>query len=273
MSYRTPPEARLEFAGVGSPLLAFSHATGFCKEVWKPSVAAVRAAEIRLPAVAWDYRCHGDAPVVEGEFDWWMFAEDALSVVAGRGPVLGIGHSMGGAALVLAELAAPGTFAGLLLIEPIIVPGPTVRWDNGPMAEGARRRRAVFPSRADALDNYRGKGGFATWTEESLEAYVDGGFRVQDDGSLTLKCRPDREAEVFAASLTHGAFDRLGELTCPVRIIAGEVTDTHPHAILEQYLSVIPDSTVAMLPGTTHFIPMERPDLVAGEIAGLLSRL
>ena len=273
MSYSTPDAARLEFPGEGTPLLAFSHATGFCKEVWKPSVAAIRAAGIGLPAVAWDYRCHGDAPVIEGELNWWMFADDASSVVGGRGPVVGVGHSMGGAALVLAELASPGTFDGLLLIEPIIIPGPTVRWDNGPMAEGARRRKPVLESRSGALDNYRGKGGFATWTEEALEAYVDGGFRVQDDGSLILKCRPDREAEVFAASLTHGAFDRLQELSCPVRIIAGEVTDTHPHAILEQYLSVIPDATAEILAGTTHFIPMERPDLVAAEVSGLLERL
>lgn len=273
MTYRVPHEARLEFGGTGSPALAFSHATGFCKEVWKPAVRAVRAAEIELPAFAWDYRCHGDAPTIEGELDWWMFAEDVASVIGARRPCVGIGHSMGGAALVMAELSHPGLLAGLLLIEPIIIPGPRVRWEDGPLAVSARRRKATLESRQAALDNYRGKGGFATWTEEALEAYVDGGLRALPDGTLELKCRPDREAEVFAASLTHGAFDRLGELSCPVRIIAGEVTDTHPHAVLEQYESVIPDVTTEILPGTTHFIPMERPDLVASEIGSLLQRL
>ena len=273
MIYRVPPEARLDFEGTGSPVLAFSHATGFCKEVWKPAVDAVRASGTALPAVAWDYRCHGDAPTVEGELDWWMFAEDVWSVLAERGPCVGIGHSMGGAALVMAELAHPGLFAALLLIEPIIIPGPRVRWEDGPLAVAARKRKASLESRDAALDNYRGRGGFATWTQEALEAYVEGGFRSHPDGTLTLKCRPDREAEVFSASLMHGAFDRLGELGCPVRIIAGEVTDTHPHAVLEQYESVISDVSTAILPGTTHFIPMERPDLVADEVALLLDRL
>lgn len=273
MSYAVPPEARLDFDGVGNPTLAFSHATGFCKEVWAPSVASLREAEVGLPAVAWDYRCHGDAPTIEGEIDWWMFAEDALSVIGDLRPCVGIGHSMGGAALVMAELAQPGTFEALLLIEPIIIPGPRVRWDDGPLAVAARKRKATLPSRQEALDNYRGKGGFATWTEEALEAYVDGGFQVDGDGSLSLKCRPDRESAVFAAALLHGAFDRLGELACPVRIVAGEVTDTHPHAVLEQYASVIPDVTTAILDGTTHFIPMERPDLVADEVEALLTRL
>lgn len=273
MTYSVPPEARLDFEGTGSPTVAFSHATGFCKEVWRPSVRELREAGVELPAVAWDYRCHGDAPTVEGELDWWMFAEDALSVVSDRGPSVGVGHSMGGAALVMAELTRPGSLAALLLIEPIIMPGPRVRWDDGPLAAAARKRKAALPSRQEALDNYRGKGGFATWTEEALEAYVDGGFRVAGDGSLSLKCRPDREAEVFAASLTHGAFEHLGELRCPVRVVAGEVTDTHPHAILEQYESVIPDVTTAILAGTTHFIPMERPDIVADEVRSLLERV
>lgn len=273
MTYRAPPEARLEFAGDGSPVLAFSHATGFCKEVWQPTIRHLRQAGVSLPAIAWDYRCHGDAPTIEGVLDWRWFAEDALSVVADVGPVVGIGHSMGGAVLTLAELMRPGSFAALLLIEPIIIPGPQIPTDDGPMAVAARRRRATLPSREAALANYRGKGGFATWTDEALEAYVDGGFRLQSDGSLLLKCRPDREAAVFAASLMHGAFDRLGELTCPVRIIAGEITDTHPQALLDQYEAEIPDVTTAVLPGTTHFIPMERPDLVAAEVEAVLASL
>lgn len=273
MTYTTPPVARLEWHGTGSPLLAFSHATGFCKEVWAPTVGALRACRIDLPAVAWDYRCHGDAPVIEGEIDWWSFAEDALSVVSGRGSVLGVGHSMGGAALVMAELQRPGTFGGLVLIEPIVIPGQRRRWADGPLAKAARKRKATLPSRQAALDNYRGKGGFATWTEESLSAYIDGGFEVDSAGALTLKCRPDREAEVFAASLMHGAFDRLGELDCPVRVVAGEVTDTHPPELLHRYEKVIPDVTTGVLAGTTHFIPMERPDLVVDEISSMLDRI
>ncbi len=271
MTYAVPAEAVLDFGGIGDPTLAFSHATGFCKEVWQPSVRHLRGVGVGLPAVAWDYRCHGDAPAIEGELDWWSFSEDVLSVVGARGRSLGIGHSMGGAALVMAELVRPGTFAALLLIEPIIFSGPKVRRDDLPIAMAARRRRSTFPSRRDALGNYRGKGPFATWTEEALEAYVDGAFRVDADGALTLKCRPDREAEVFVASQAHGVFGRLGELTCPVRVIAGTVTETHPPSVLEQYETVIPDVSTAIIPNTTHFIPMERPDLVADEVQALLT--
>lgn len=262
-------DARLIFPGTGTPLMAFAHATGFCKEVWIPTVTAARARGVLQPGVAWDFRCHGDAETIEGELSWWEFADDVLAVV-GDGPTLGVGHSMGGAALLLAELARPGTFESLLLIEPIVLPGPATRWEEGALAVGARKRKRWFPSRHHALDNYRGRGGFATWTEEALNAYVEGGFRELDDGSIELKCRPDREAEVFSASMTHGAFERLGEIRCPVRIVAGEVTDTHSQELLDDYERMIPNASTSVLANTTHFIPMERPDLVADEIASLL---
>ena len=89
----------------------------------------------------------------------------------------GVGHSMGGTALVMAELARPGTFRGLVLFEPILFP-PDVNRPEGPspMIEAARRRRAVFASRDEAYENFAGKPPLDALTPEVLRAYVDHGF-------------------------------------------------------------------------------------------------
>jgi pimeloyl-ACP methyl ester carboxylesterase len=56
-------------------------------------------------------------------------------------PVHLVGHSMGGAAGLLAAATTPALFASAYLFEPIVVDTPTlIPTEQNPMAAGARRR-------------------------------------------------------------------------------------------------------------------------------------
>jgi len=250
----------------GEPRVVFAHATGFCKETWGPVGDLLPEAG----ALALDQRGHGDSGVADPPFDWWDLGRDVLTVIAAAGweRPIGVGHSSGAASLVMAEVLEPGTFEALLLVEPIVFPPPYVRHEALPLAVAALRRRASFASRDAALDAYRGLGPFARWTDRALEAYVDGGFR-DDGGEWVLKCRPEVEAECYWAATLHGAWDRLGEVACPAVVVGGEDSDTHPAAFLSEQAERLGDASVEIIAGATHFVPMERPDVVASLIEGL----
>jgi pimeloyl-ACP methyl ester carboxylesterase len=245
----------------GPPVVAV-HATGFGKELWEPVVR-----RLRLPCrfLAPDQRGHGDSGTPAPPIDWWDLGSDVLAVVehaALEGPV-GLGHSSGAAALVMAELLRPGTFRSLVLVEPIIFPPPYFRAEENPMSAGALRRRGSFSSPAAALAAFRDRPAFARWTEEALGLYVAHGLRPEG-AAWVLKCTPEVEAEFYRGATAHGAWERLGEVTCPVRLVAGAGSESHPLSFMSAIGERFPAAGLEVVPGAGHFVPMEQPGAVAG---------
>lgn len=169
---------------------------------------------------------------------------------------------MGGAALVMAELLSPGCFTALVLVEPILFGPPYLPATDHPLVTLALRRRAMFESRAEVAASYSSKRPFSSWDPLALQGYIDGGF-IDDDGGTRLACRPSSEAAVFAASTVHAAWERLGEIDAPVTILYGEDTDTYEPGHAEVMAQRFGSAVVQSVPGASHFLPMERPDVVA----------
>jgi pimeloyl-ACP methyl ester carboxylesterase len=258
--------------GGPGPEVLFCHPTGFLGLTWAPLAS-------RLAGVAhsWavDFRGHGDSTSpASGDFVWRGMADDVLAVVddLGLAGCRGVGHSMGGTALLLAEQRRPGTFAALWLYEPIVMPPDMVRprSPNG-MADTARRRRPGFPDRAAAFANFSSKPPLSALSDEALQAYVDHGLRDRPDGdAVELKCTPETEARVFEGSFGMETFAHLGEVACPVTVAVGgegigpalfgpRVADALPHGRLETYGSL------------THFGPMQDPERMAAAVRRALA--
>jgi pimeloyl-ACP methyl ester carboxylesterase len=260
-----------DLGGDGPPLL-FCHPTGFHGMVWAPV-----AQHLTSWAHCWtvDFRGHGDSTLPDsGNLGWGGMAEDVLAVTLyinasrpddGR-PLLAVGHSMGGAALVLAEQAKPATFTALWLYEPIVFPPMEGIRPANPLAASARRRRAVFPDKDAAYANYAAKPPLGGLAPEALHAYVDYGFRPTADGSgVELKCAPETEAEVFESGPHHSGFARLGEVACPTWVVASG--DGAPPARMAGLVAdALPQGRLEGFPQLTHFGPMEDPAAVADAI-------
>jgi pimeloyl-ACP methyl ester carboxylesterase len=244
--------------GGGDPETLFVHATGFCKEVWVPVIGTM--AMDPFPWLSMDLRGHGDSGSGDFPYRWDLLGGDVLAVVDGRTSMIGVGHSCGGAALVRAEAARPGTFRQLVLIEPIIFPTPARRLD-GPMSAVARKRRSVFASRHAAKERFR-HGPFSTWTEQSLDAYLDGGFIESEDG-FELKCAPAVEADYYAEGSNHDTWDLVESLDIPVTLVAGEFSDSHQEPFLGSLVSRFRHGKLVVVEGVGHLVPMENPEALA----------
>jgi pimeloyl-ACP methyl ester carboxylesterase len=264
-----PAVAYYELGGEGPPLVLV-HATGFCAAVLAPMARRLGG---RFRCVGIDQRAHGASePPPGGDFSWSGFADDVLAVIdhLGLERPLGFGHSCGGAALLLAEEARPGTFAGLYCYEPVVYPGdvplePSL--EANPLSAGALRRRPHFSDRAEALANFAAKAPFDTLDPEVLAAYVDNGFEDDPAGGIRLRCRREHEAQVYALGFSHDAYARLRTVGCPVTLACGERTDAFGPALLEQFAARLADAELVVLPGLGHFGPLEDPAALAASLA------
>ncbi len=254
--------------GGDGPDILLVHATGFCAGVWAP--IAARLDGFRVAAI--DVRGHGrsDAPDLSTDdaMSWQGTGADVLAAVDALGLVdpFGVGHSMGGASLLIAELERPSTFRGLWVFEPIVMPPTfTARSGANPLAEGARRRRAEFASARDAFDNYASKPPFDVLDPDALAAYVRDGFATGPDGSVTLRCRPEVEAATFEMGPEHHTFERLGELDVTVTVARGRM-EPGPAVFAPAIVDALADGRIEEHPDLGHFGPLQDPAAIAASI-------
>jgi pimeloyl-ACP methyl ester carboxylesterase len=253
-----------DWGGDGHPVL-LAHPTGFHGLTWAPVAARLVANGRRV--WSFDFRGHGDSDRSANGYRWSGFADDVLAVVdhlglRGQPAFLACGHSKGAAALLLGEAREPGTFARLWCYEPIVFPSdePLEPRHDWPLAEGARRRRAVWPSRAEAMASYAARPPLDVLDPAALRAYVDYGLRDRPDGQVELKCAPEDEATMYAMGIANGVYQRLGDVRCPTLVVSGERTDAITPQLGEMIVGRLPRGRLEVMPGVGHFGPMQDPD-------------
>lgn len=255
----------LRHLGGEGPALLMSHATGLHGHVWAPMAAHLSSWSCH----AVDLRGHGLSPVpASDDLAWDGMGRDAALVADHLGPgLVGVGHSAGATALLMAAAAHPERFELLVLFEPALRLGPdpvppALTGGQRALVERTTRRRAVFSSRAEALATFARKPPFDTVTAAALHAYVEHGFADTDDGQVTLRCLPEVEAQVFARAHGHDLARRLHEVTCPVVVVRGDESAPHQIAASDALGEVFGRPTL-VLDGADHFGPLSQPSRVA----------
>ncbi|MHB8456717.1 MAG: alpha/beta fold hydrolase, partial [Acidimicrobiales bacterium] len=169
------------------------------------------------------------------------------------------------AAALLAEEAEPGTFSSLYCFAPVVwpiddPPGPS--YDND-FSTQAMNRRQTFASFAEAEEWFGSRSPFSELHPEAVGAYVTYGFEQLADGTVRLKCKPADEARVYAYATSHRAYNRLGEVSCPVTLSCGPRSDSVSAEVLEALGMRLRRRQIEVIEGVGHFGPLERPDLIA----------
>jgi pimeloyl-ACP methyl ester carboxylesterase len=272
-------EVAVHDLGGSGPRLLISHATGFHGHAYDTLAAALGE---RFHCISFDYRGHGDTrtppraldgSVTGKKYDWERYADDALTVARHvrddeGGPLIAFGHSMGGAGLLMAAHRDRSLFRALVLFEPIVFPPDPERQAGAanPLADGARRRRASFPSYDAAIANYSEKRPLSTFPADALDSYVRHGFGEGEDGQVHLKCLPETEAGTFEGS-GHATWELLPDILVPTLVLAGEAEPgAGPAALAPLVADQLPNGRYTGFAELDHFGPMTHPELIAQRV-------
>lgn len=274
MRLRDGEASALDFGDPNQPIdVIFSHANGFNALTYR-SILQPLAGQMRILAV--DQRGHGEtrtpADAQAWRRSWGVQRRDLVEVIDHEtaGPVVLAGHSMGAIVSLLAAERRPERVRSVVMFEPVLLPYAAslyarlpwvsgLLWKKLPMALAARKRRSNFDRAELALASYRGRGAFKTWPDATLRDYVEGGLRSTPEG-FELACSPEWEAANYAAQ-ANDSWGAMRRLRRPLTIFLAE-RDSSCFAAPDALTRRNPLLKVIPVPGTTHFLPMERPDVV-----------
>jgi pimeloyl-ACP methyl ester carboxylesterase len=276
------PESGIEIAildwGGSGPLALLHHANGFCAATWAPVAERLRD---HYRVIAMDARGHGDSSKPRGaeNYHWSHLSRDLIVVaekLASEHPdqkvALGLGHSLGGAAFLLASAERPELFGCQVWIDPAIPPPdparPTSRWklSTDELVEAARKRRHLWPSREVARLKWMEKEVFADWDPKALDLYLAEGLGDREDGQVELKCPGEVEAAIFEASLTLNVWP-IAKCVKVRTLIQWAKRGNFGRRGFERLADCLADGRVVDV-DSGHLVPMECPDQVVEAVLG-----
>ncbi len=84
---------------------------------------------------------------------------------------------------------------------------------------------------------------------------------------MRLRCRGEWEAAIYRQGLVHDGFSRLGAVTCPVVVAAGDRWEAFGPEVVAGQVAALPHGRASSFPGLGHLGPMEDPPAVARSVA------
>jgi pimeloyl-ACP methyl ester carboxylesterase len=272
---RPLPMSVLAFGDPNRPVdVVWLHANGLNAATYRDMLSPLGE---HLRVLAIDQRGHGGTPQlcdIADKRDAYDLRDDLLAlleIVAADRPVILAGHSLGGCVSLLAAAEAPARVRGMALFDPVVLSqateaaliqaGGRMLPESG-LAAKARSRRNDFPSREAALANYKGRAIFTTWPDAAVEGYVEAGFRdLPGGGGVELSCAPAWEAANFTAH-GHDSWEAMARIEAPIIIHRAEHGSTCSISTAAEFPRPAGQVEVITVAGATHFLPIEKPELV-----------
>lgn len=259
-----------DFGGSG-PVMHLALANGFPPLTYAPLMQPFteRYQVVSLPPrPLWS-----QPPAPDSAPTWDTLANDLLAGFDAYGldSVIGVGHSFGGIATLMAAIAKPERFRALVLLDPTMLPPHIMQMIDDaraagqdhrmPMVEGALRRRNRFASRDEAFAYWREKPLFSDWSDDALWLYVESLTRPAVDGDgLELSWSPEWEAHYYRTIDTRiwAELPRLSPVL-PVLAIRGTTTNTFMAESADAFRAALPHATLIEIEGHGHLFPQSTP--------------
>lgn len=228
-----------------------------------------------------DFRGHGrsDSGSLQNH-SWEQFQLDfdaamrAIRAALGERKTIGAFHSLSAIVSLLHARRFGPACDGLVLFDPPIIPP-----DGHPMqaahieemmglASRVGRRRSQFDDWRELAGQFKRSPMFARCLPEACDEMALATLRPSSEGGIEfwrLSCDPQYEAKIFASNDDTSLWPWLGQIDFPVKLLCADpdVPGVQPSAPIGRELAAEFGLDYACVPGTTHFLQMERPDLCA----------
>jgi pimeloyl-ACP methyl ester carboxylesterase len=188
---------------------------------------------------------------------------------------IGVGHSAGGMAMLIADSLFPGIVSKGVLVDTRVGDSPMALLSPDEQKLRAQRtlqKRTIWESREVMYEAYRDRRAFKAWTDEVFGDYIEGNTRLLEDGRVELKCNPvveetfyESRAELDTSQVLHGLG---GEYILLVGDYKG--AQTPQDAAVQRLTQETKRFQLKELGAGSHFVPMEHPDLVLKEIRNFI---
>jgi pimeloyl-ACP methyl ester carboxylesterase len=221
--------------GDGEPLMLI-HGGAVDARFFDPNIDTLAA---RFHVVTPDLRGHGHTPDVDGPFTYESFAQDTIELIEAviGGPAHLVGHSIGAGVALHVALRRPDLVRGLVLIS-----------------------AAFHHSGQIAVDDID--------IDQVVATFGAAYGQVSPDGEAHYAVVVRKEIEMDHREPALDVSDLAG-VTAPTLVMAGDddvITLEHTLALYRG----ISNAELAVVPGTSHFLTQEKPQLVTTMVVDFL---
>ena len=178
-----------------------------------------------------------------------------------------VGHDLGGGVAQMLAVRAPTRVSKLCLVN-------SVAYGDWPVRE-LKLARAMLPLTRHLPQSW----GITMLRTDMLRGYADGARGARSIDRYIKPFTTPEGRDTFAEHLsaldsseTMAIAPRLRDIVAPTAIVWGREDPFLSKSIGERLHRDIPDSTLEILPGCSHFTPEEAPERVALSISQLLDR-
>jgi pimeloyl-ACP methyl ester carboxylesterase len=254
------------------PRIALSHGNGLAIDAYFPFWDLLRP---HYDIILFDQRNHGENPLHgEAGHTWSRITRDNAEIFEGIArafgdkPVAGAFHSLSAVAAAKAVILSGPRWNPLILFDPPVYPRighPLATMEDAhmdDMAAMARRRPERYSSPAAFAAQLESRPAFRRWVPGAHDLFARATLKPDPAGEgWILRCPRAFEAAIFQHNVDPTIWPALGNPPVPVFLIGAdpEVQGQQAPAFLTEALAKDQKLPYAMIPGTTHFLQIERP--------------
>lgn len=261
------------------PRIALSHGNGLAIEAYYPFWGLLLD---RFDVVLFDVRNHGQNPIhKESGHHWPQIAQDFETIhrgiedAFGAKRIAGIFHSLSSVAaaahsIATSEGGTPPRWDPLVLMDPPIFPP-----EGHPLADAEReamhmmgqlaRRRVESVDRPESFARQLiANEMFSRWKPGAHLLHARSIFREGADGRWHLACPKLFEAHIFETNVDPEIWRKLKGLPAAIKLVGADpsVKALEMPAVLTKALAEDQGLDYTMIPDSTHFLQLERPEQV-----------